>query len=66
MSICMTFVFLTYFTLYVSKIFFDPPPRVTKIKTKINLGLIGLKKRLLHVKKCANHKHTALINAFLF
>ena len=46
MSIYMIFVFLflTYFTLYNSKIFFDPPPSITKIKTKINLGLIGFKK----------------------
>ena len=34
----------TLFDIYLSKIFFDPPPRVMKIKTKINKwDLIKLK-----------------------
>ena len=45
----------TLFDINHSKIFFDPPPRVTKIETKINKwDLIKLKSFLSHSK--GNHK----------
>ena len=42
----------TLFDINYSKIFFDPPPRVTEIKTKINKWDLNLK----HLHSKGNHK----------